>query len=304
MSIKNDILDNLITALKAITIANGYNTDVRTVSRYSQAIDLDNEKKPSLHIYETGERVNSEAETELQYTINGLIIGSLKETNDLKGKTVKLADDVKKVIYSSPALGTYALDIQITGMETNLSESENKAEIQISFEIIYYDTNNNTAATLTGPYGTNDAIIDGKTKLYNQLALAKTAISGSYTPDFDYLYDRHQKASMRMKAVSIDFEDSTPETVGVYGGAPVITNNITYSIRVHTHYRGRYNDNEINARLLESIANWFFAHENLGDGYRIAEISGFEPNMEFAESNTVGGQLKITLKITHDYAQA
>jgi subtilisin-like proprotein convertase family protein len=304
MSVKNDILDNLIDALQGITLNNGYNTDVRTVSRFTKASDLDNEKAPAIHFYETGERVNIEAETEIQYTITGYIVGLVKATNDLEDKTVALAADIRKLIYSPPSLGTYALDIQITESDIILTETEHMGEVDITIEIIYYEAKGNTAATLTAPYGTNDAIIDGKTRLYDQLTAAKAAISGSYTPDFDYLYDRHQKASMRLNAVSIDFEGSTQETIGNYGTSPIRQNILIYSIRAHTQYRGRHNDNEVNARLLESISNWLNAHLNLGDGYRIAEIGGFETEIEFAESNTIGGQLNVTLKITHEYAQA
>ena len=304
MSIKNDILDNLIAALNGISMSGGYNTDVRFVSRFSQASDLEKEKTPAVYIYETAEQTNIEAETEIQYTISGYIIGVVKATADIEAKATGLATDIKSLIYSPPDLGTYALDIQVTGSEIHLSETENKGMAQIIFEIIYYEPKGNAAATLTRAYGTTDAIVDGKTKLYDQLSAAKTAIAGSYTPDFDYLYDRHQKASMRLNAVSIDFEDSTQETIGNYGTAPLRQSLITYSIRVHTQYRGRHNDNEHNTRLLESISNWLNAHLNLGDGYRIAEIGAFEPDIEFSESNTIGGQLNVTLKITHEYAQA
>lgn len=304
MSIKNDILDNLVSALEDISQFNGYNTDVKKASRFSHASDLAHELTPAVYVYETSERLNIEAETEIQYTITGLIVGIIKDDNSvLDDKAVKLVDDIKKLIYSPPSLGTYALDIQVTGAETYLNKNDHKAEIQVSFEIIYYTVKDNTAATLTGPYGTNDVITDGKTKLSTQLTAAKAAISGSYTPDFDYLYDRHQKASMRLKAVSIDFEGTTRDVIGS-GTAPIIQHHIVYSIRVHTNYRGRYNDNEINSRLLESVANWLEAHNNLGDGYRIENIGNYELEIDFPESNTVGGQLEVTLRITKDYEQA
>lgn len=303
MSIKNDILDNLITALKTITPGNGYNTDVRTVSRFSQASDMQQESTPAVYIYETGERTNMEAETEIQYTVTGYLIGIIKNLSDLESRGAALASDIQRLIYSPPSLGTYALDVQITDSEVIMSETEKRVTVSVIFEIIYYITKGNTAATLTGPYGDNDPVMTGKSKLYDQLLAAKAAMAGLVEPDIDYLYDRHQKASMRLNAISIDFVSADRAMVG-NGSSPIIQHEIFYSIRAHTQYRGRYNDNEINARLLESIANWLNAHLDLGDGYRIANIGGYESNAAFAESATVGGQLDVTLKVTHEYAQA
>lgn len=149
-------------------------------------------------------------------------------------------------------------------------------------------------------YGT--AFIEtGRDKLYALMNTLKTSMATGYDPTFSYVYNKHNVAALSLPAVTVDFEDATPENqiASDYN----IKNMMTFSIRVHTAYGGGIANGEKNARLLNSIVNKVKANIDLDDGYRVEEVTDYRANEYFGESDTLGGSLMVAVSKFVEYTQ-
>ena len=141
----------------------------------------------------------------------------------------------------------------------------------------------------------------GRDKLYALMDALKTSMATGYDPTFSYLYAKHNVANLVLNAVTIDFEDATPENQ--IASDYHIKNIMTFSIRVHTAYGGGIADGEKNARLLNSIINKVKANINLDDGYRVEVVTDYKANEYFEESDTIGGSVMVAVSKFVEYTQ-
>jgi hypothetical protein len=156
-------------------------------------------------------------------------------------------------------------------------------------------------------YGSNTQLETARDKVKTYLDALITAMTTGYTPKLDYAHDRHQVAAMKLNAVTVQVDSAKRvQPGGNQSGSsmvPIYDYLIELSIRVHTAYEGRFNDVEKNARLLNSIDNYLSARWNMGDDYYLQNVTDINPNHSFAESNTLGGSLIITVLIQIDHTQ-
>jgi len=156
-------------------------------------------------------------------------------------------------------------------------------------------------------YGANVVFETARDKLYATLDLLKTELDPeAYVPCLYYIYTQHSTVPIRVKnnAISLDFEACERAIEGASASNIAIpTYMMAFSVRVHTNYVGRYNDNIKAMRLLNSIDNWLSERLDLSDGYWIHEISGYETGLTFDESATVGAQMTVVIKKTIDHTQ-
>jgi hypothetical protein len=139
-------------------------------------------------------------------------------------------------------------------------------------------------------------------KLYNLLNALKTTMASGYDPTFSYLYDRHHVAKLLLNAVTIDLE-SVDETDQQWTSSTVTRYLLTFSIRVHTAYSDGYNDGQKQARLLGSIVNKLKANYDLGDSYHLVGIGDMSVNESFSETDTLGGQVSVTISVNIQHTQ-
>ncbi|MDD4995730.1 MAG: hypothetical protein PHW53_04700 [Patescibacteria group bacterium] len=151
-------------------------------------------------------------------------------------------------------------------------------------------------------YGTYTAFETARDKLKAHLDAMITAMATGYDPKLSYAYDSHHTIPILLNGVSIELIGVTRDSLGQMPGV-IFNYYLDFSIRVHTNYIDRWHDPTKNARLLNSLDNYLSARLNLADGYRIFSITDHQTGLEFPESGTLGGQMKVTVKITIDHAQ-
>jgi len=139
-------------------------------------------------------------------------------------------------------------------------------------------------------------------KIKALLDMLKTAMASGYSPTFSYVYERHNTAKLQLNAVSVGLQDAVE-------GEKAASNNVLekfivpFTLRVHTAYSGGVQDDQKNARLLNSIVNKLLANYNLGDGYRIEDVTDISASEEFADSHTLGGQMTVYVRKEVNYTQ-
>ena len=132
-------------------------------------------------------------------------------------------------------------------------------------------------------------------------ALMATMATG-YDPTFSYVYEKHGTADIRLNAVSVGIA-SQPEDRPLWSGQHTSFWFIEFSIRVHTAYAGDniLIDDQKNSRLLNSVIEKLQANRNLEDNYRIHEITGANPALEFGL--TTGGEVTFIVTVPIEYTQ-
>ena len=125
-----------------------------------------------------------------------------------------------------------------------------------------------------------------------------TDMSSGYDPKISYVYEGHDTAKIQFNALTLEFEEMPrEERVGWTSTGSLIVYPLLFSVRVHTAEVGDMEDAVKISRLLNSVINKLQPNANLGDNYRIQSVYELSGAQEFAESSTIGGELKIEIHI-------
>jgi len=151
-----------------------------------------------------------------------------------------------------------------------------------------------------GPKATYENIL---LKLVAKMEDLKTAMV-AYVPTFSYVYDHHNQANLLLNAVSVGIETADQnECLGVKPGIIAAFYDITVSIRVHTAYQYDKTDEDDNGYLLDQIDYYLSQYHDIGARYVINSIVEMNPSMEFPESKTKGGELKVFIRLAREHEQ-
>ncbi len=133
-------------------------------------------------------------------------------------------------------------------------------------------------------------------KLVALVTTLKTDMA-SDDPTFSYIFERHEIANLQLNAVSIALDIAETIGEGFSGSTKAVAHQMTFSLRVHTSLAPYgIRDDQKNARLLNSLVNKMKQNVSLGDQYVLTAIDSIVPNAEFAESESFGGEMMITVK--------
>jgi hypothetical protein len=124
----------------------------------------------------------------------------------------------------------------------------------------------------------------------------------SDSPKISYAYKGHNTVPVLLNGVTVDFDGVNPILTGKATG-DVIDYHILVSVRIHTDYAGGYCDGEKVARLLNSVDNYLNTHRDLGEAYRIWEIKDYRSFIDFTESGTIGGEMKVDVQYILEHEQ-
>jgi hypothetical protein len=118
-NVRYGILENLKAALAGITIANGYQSDVASASRQFESWEnMTSEKFPALFLLDDGrEEIEDIAGDWVIAIMYPTIVGYVRDKTDIALAFGKMDADIKKFLYSSPNLGSYAKIIAYQGYE-------------------------------------------------------------------------------------------------------------------------------------------------------------------------------------------
>jgi len=141
MSTRNDIMDSLVTAFEGITIDNGYDIEVRCVSKYPRNIlTVRDNDVPLVVLYDQGEEQVLEDSSYYRYRlsieVHLVVVTSTEETLD--NDALELIGAVRKLADSSQSLGDNALRFRVGDATTVAYDTEHgRAWCVLDAEILY-----------------------------------------------------------------------------------------------------------------------------------------------------------------------
>ena len=124
------------------------------------------------------------------------------------------------------------------------------------------------------------------------VALLTTTPSPAYS-----VYARHAVADLDLPSITVEIDSDTPiETdKAFYDGSFVHNHAILISIRIHTSYSGGVEKFSDSVAIVDSVVTTLNENLDLADGYRTIDFNVQTFNSEFAESKSVGAELKLTV---------
>ena len=143
MSIRNDILANLETALEGITVDAGYPITVNSVTRFWQNTNtLNGYREPLVMLLDGSpeEKVAQDA-SQYRYAFDLKLMGYVKTSTSetTHDELNKLQAALKQLIDSQPSLGAHCLALLFLGTDGNaFDEDQNQAWVTVNCRIIYW----------------------------------------------------------------------------------------------------------------------------------------------------------------------
>ncbi len=302
MSTRDDMLTKLQQGLRAIgNDAEYFDMNIADVKRFWPYLLQENDDQfPMIIIDDNGNEPRLEragvARIKTFLNISGVIRAD--DGDDLVKRNENMSAALLKYLYSEPDLGDTFLDLMPVETEDQgiySQSSRSFASVLHRVRLLWYDTVRTVASNAdTDVYGIQ-WIDDARDKLVARIEALKTTMATGYTPTFSYVYPRHLVPELRLNAVTIGVTDFSQEPFA--GASSGVTSKymISFTVRVHTAYEDQTADDQEVGRLINSIANKVQAQQNLGDGYRIEEISGIVTESEFSESESRGGEFTVTI---------
>lgn len=141
-------------------------------------------------------------------------------------------------------------------------------------------------------------------KVVARLTALRDAMAIDYSPKFTHVHERHNVADLKLNAVTVGLEDAVQENRGNRGSDIIIDNELTFKIRIHTAYADGIADDQVTARLCNSVCNHLRSKYDLGDGYHMTVGTSITANNQFDESATLGGELQVTVLFVSEHAQS
>lgn len=131
---------------------------------------------------------------------------------------------------------------------------------------------------------------------------------GTYapSPSFETVYDSHVTANLIVPSLSVDVETDTAiaNDAALVDQELVDNRNVQLTIRVHMAYRHGYVNTNDATDITDEIIRWLREHINLGDEYRIFEVTGAAYNVELSSSGTLGSEIIVNVHKPEYYEQA
>lgn len=123
ISIRNDILASIVTALQGISVIGGYNLDVSTIgTRLEDPESLSSDKFPALFVTDTDEQKQDADVNGVRCKLQIVISGYVKQANDqedVQENVRKLLADVEKSICADRFRGNLAINTMPRTIKTD-----------------------------------------------------------------------------------------------------------------------------------------------------------------------------------------
>lgn len=117
------------------------------------------------------------------------------------------------------------------------------------------------------------------------------------------VYDYHGVADMSLNAITVEPSSmvSLDTDKAIYQAAPVENWAIGLSIQVHVAYSGGVYDADNAETLSDEVITLLWENQDLGDGYRVYDVSSVDFRVEFDDSKTIGCELKVIVRKVESY---
>ena len=152
-------------------------------------------------------------------------------------------------------------------------------------------------------YGTS--FIDDRIDALETILLDLVSDMASDDPKPLAVYTRHNVANLTVPSISIGLESSESNAIGVDVTGDNVLHESLISIRIHVGYGDDNFDTRKTSRLIESVANKILANlrdQSSSDLWTTSALLT-ENNVRFDESDSVGGQVMISILKDTSYTQ-
>jgi len=119
---REDLFTAIVAELNGITIANGYNTDIKTVDdeELKSPDDLNSEDFPAAYIIDTDERKDNADVGNVQATLEFIIVGYARHAETPQAKRRLFQQDVERAVTADRYHGKdYVVDTMVTDIKTD-----------------------------------------------------------------------------------------------------------------------------------------------------------------------------------------
>lgn len=139
MSKRDDLLNDIKSALENIKVSNGYNFDVSYISTKLEAPDeLAPDDFPALFIVDTDENKEDTEVNEMQNQLRFIISGYVKDDDDPDDSRRKLLEDVEKAICADRYRNGIAVNTMPANIKTDHGTFAPFAVFDFEFVITYF----------------------------------------------------------------------------------------------------------------------------------------------------------------------
>lgn len=309
MSNRNDIFDSLMTALESLKT--DYTMHPNKIVPYTENHQsLFNDETPILMVLDDGdERMIAEDDEAVQllYNINLKYYINGANWADVQLEMNNFIESQHAFLESSPALGDYVLDLRFSEAQpTGWKHDTKEAWKDVIWEVVYYRTKTTQDLEGDDTHGTG-FIPTGRGYVKALMDDLITDLVGS-TPALNYAYERHNKANLKLNAVTVEFE--TTEDDDKAANDYRVQYPMAFSLRIHTGYAGGEIRSKTSTALLNSIINKLKNNIKItASSYRIGgqagvpAIQNIQMNQSFDESGTTGASLVVIVTVNINHTQ-
>jgi hypothetical protein len=311
MSVREDIITALVDQLKDLVNDPTFDCPpVAEVMRGWPILDeLQSESFPLIVVDDNGDQPGPEhggvARFRTYLNINCIVRANT--VPDMVDQVETLANGVRKYLYSAPVLHSQVLSVKVVespneGAYSSVADNH-LANTMHRIRILWYETVQIvTTSADTDVYG--EQWLDGaRDKIVGRLTALMATMATGYTPTFTSVHQRHRIPDLVPNAVSVGVTDVRQDHFADSASGASIQYKVTFSVRVHTAFSDEIADDQEVGRLINSIVNDLRSHLNLGDGFRIFDISGADTDATFAESESRGGTFDVVVGLAVRHTQ-
>ena len=138
--LRERILENIVSELKTISTANGYRTNVKTVSRQVKDIsELTEPEFPALFVISGGEVIEEATNRALMKKLSVGILAYVYDTSATDTKISNILADIQEKMYADKSRGGYAIDTILNSIETDEASLQPYGISLSIFTIEYWD---------------------------------------------------------------------------------------------------------------------------------------------------------------------
>lgn len=138
------------------------------------------------------------------------------------------------------------------------------------------------------------------TKVYDLLE------GGTTSPAFSNVYNKHNIVDMTLPAVTVGLQSiRAREEDGALESTELIDNEqIIITVRVHTNYIIDYYDESTAITYIGNMIEALKENRDLGNGYRLIEVTGEYFDEEFSDTGTRGAEVVAVIHKVVSYSQS
>jgi hypothetical protein len=135
--------------------------------------------------------------------------------------------------------------------------------------------------------------------------LVDLLVSAAPSPLWTAVYRTHYVADLELPSLSVDVVSDTPiiDDRAINTQELLDNREVQLLVRIHTGYRLGPMDADLSVELADAAVRWIREHIDLGNGFRVFDVTGQGYNVEHAPSGTTGAEVAVNIHKVEYYEQ-